>query len=43
MNDDMALPMALDQGGLGHPPPNLDEWRKKLFEVEGTIVLSEGE
>ena len=47
MNDDMAMPMpmpmSLEQAVAAQPPPGLEEWRRRLFMVEGTIVMSEDE
>jgi len=47
MNDDMAMPMpmpmSLEQVVTNQPPPDLEEWRRRLFMVEGTIVMSEDE
>lgn len=46
MNDDMAmampLPLSLEQVVVNSPTPQaLEEWRNKLFMVDGTLELSE--
>ncbi|KAF8422041.1 hypothetical protein EV426DRAFT_607300 [Tirmania nivea] len=45
MNDGLAMampmPMSLEQVVANQPPPDLEEWRRRLFMVEGTIVMSE--
>lgn len=47
MNDDMAMPipmpMSLEQVVANQPPPDLEEWRRRLFMVESRIVMSEDE
>lgn len=49
-NDVFGAPDAGDQQSTGHlptrivaDPPNLQEWREKLFNVDETIALSEEE
>ena len=39
----MAIPISLEQVMASQPPPGLEEWRKRLFLVEGTIEMSEDE
>lgn len=39
----MAIPISLEQVIASQSPPGLDEWRNRLFLVEGTIEMSEDE
>ena len=39
----VAIPISLEQVMASQPPPGLEEWRKRLFLVEGTIEMSEDE